>query len=168
MSDSIPPATATATSRRGFLKSSATVISATAIGTFDLRRNAHAAERADAPKSAAAADGSRRSSQGIAPRTIHPYPNKVSWGRDSLSFNQHATLTLGREVGGAMVDLLKETWRKCESAGLCRIEPRRRHRDRDCSCRCRQEAQLTRRRHDVAACRCELGVARPAARLPER
>lgn len=106
-----PPNT-TGTSRRAFLRTSTTVISATAVGTLDIGRGARAAEGGDTANPTPAPGAAPETSQVVPPRTIHPYPNEVAWGRDLLRFGHHATLTLGRDANQAVVGLLSDTWRQ--------------------------------------------------------
>ncbi len=47
-----------------------------------------------------------------APRTMHPYPNKVTWGAGSLKLGRRARLAVARDCEAGVVALLKETWRQ--------------------------------------------------------
>ena len=46
----------------------------------------------------------------VQPRTLHPYPNKVVWGRGSLSFKQRVQLTVSGDADAEVVAMMKETW----------------------------------------------------------
>ena len=84
--------TSTTTSRREFLKASAAVLSATAF-----HRAAWAAEPVET---------------GILPRSIHPYPNKIAWGRGTLTFSKRITLVTGRESDTEVIEMMKDTWKR--------------------------------------------------------
>ncbi len=82
------------TSRREFLKTSAVVAGTLALGRTAL------AQSAAPPVS------------GLLPRSIHPYPNKVTWGAGALSLSKRATLTVGRESDAGVVEMMKDTWNR--------------------------------------------------------
>ena len=91
-----PPPT---TSRRVFLQRSAAAVSLAAA----------------APLGGAGA----RAAQALAPeantvpiRSIHPYPNKITWGQGLLPLGARATLQLGSAVEPACQRMLEETWRQ--------------------------------------------------------
>ena len=82
------------TSRRAFLTTSAVVA-----GTLATRPLAHVLAAA-APET------------GVSPRSIHPYPNKVTWGEGFLSLSGRATLTVGRHADADVVEMMKSTWQR--------------------------------------------------------
>ncbi len=84
--------TSTSTSRREFLKTSATFLSLAA-----LHRAASAAEPVE---------------KGILPRSLHPYPNKIVWGRDTLNLSKRVALVTGRESDAGFIDMIKDTWKR--------------------------------------------------------
>ena len=84
--------TPASTSRREFLKTSVAALSATA---FD--RIVRAAEPAQT---------------GLLPRSIHPYPNKVTWGAGTLSLSKRATLAVGRDCDAGVVEMMKDMWKR--------------------------------------------------------
>ncbi len=97
-----PPANTSGASRRSFLKRSATAISAAAVGTFATGGNTRAAE----PSPVAPVETA------VLPRTIHPYPNKVTWGVGTVNLGRHVILTVGGAADPNVVEMMKETWRQ--------------------------------------------------------
>lgn len=79
-------------SRREFLQTSALLLSGAALSPF---------ARALADVAAVAP-----------PRTIHPYPNSITWGAGSLTLSKRVTLALGREAAPGIAPLLQSTWRQ--------------------------------------------------------
>ena len=88
------PTSSSATSRREFLKASATLAGALALGP---PANAQ-------PTAPPVAAGS--------PRSIHPYPNHAVWGADTLRLSRRATLAVGRDTDAGVVDMMKDTWQR--------------------------------------------------------
>ena len=88
------PPQPTVTSRREFLTTSAAVAGTLAVGRLAV------AQTAAAPQT------------GVLPRSIHPYPNKVTWGEGTLSLSGSATLAVGREADAGVVEMMKDTWRR--------------------------------------------------------
>ena len=80
------------TLRRDFLKTSAALLSAAAVAPL---------ARAAAP-----------AETGLLPRSIFPYPNKITWGSGTLSVSRRATLAVGSGCDVAVLDTLKDTWRR--------------------------------------------------------
>lgn len=74
-------------SRREFLVNSLVLAAAAAIGP--------------------AAWGAAPASQ---PRTIHPYPNKVTWGRGNLGIRQRVQLAVSGDAAPEVVAMMLETW----------------------------------------------------------
>ncbi|MBM3892743.1 MAG: hypothetical protein FJ388_26800, partial [Verrucomicrobia bacterium] len=81
-----------ATSRREFLITSAAALSATTFGRI--------------------AQGAEKTESGLLPRSIHPYPNKVTWGAGTLSLSKRATLTVGRDCDAGVVEMMKDLWKR--------------------------------------------------------
>jgi hypothetical protein len=81
-----------AASRRAFLKTTAVALSATAMAP--LVRTAEPARPAPAP------------------RTLHPYPNKITWGRGTLRLATRVPLAVGRECDAGVVALMVDTWQR--------------------------------------------------------
>ncbi|MDP3069969.1 MAG: glycoside hydrolase family 20 zincin-like fold domain-containing protein [Opitutaceae bacterium] len=102
MHESTQPANPTGASRRAFLKTSATAISAAAVGQLATGVNTRAAEPAPVAPTAAP----------VLPRTVHPYPNKVTWGAGTFSLGRRVTLTVGSDVNPDVIEMMKETWRQ--------------------------------------------------------
>lgn len=100
-----------AASRRAFLKRSAAVLSAAAVGPLASER---AQAAATTPKTAATAGPvpAGKSAATLLPRAIHPYPNKIAWGRGELRISRHVTLWLGSDTDAAMIGLMRDTWRQ--------------------------------------------------------
>lgn len=102
MENSIQPSNTIRTSRRAFLKTSATVISAATVGMFGKDGNARAAE----PSSVTPVE------TGVLPRTIHPYPNMVTWGEGVYKLGRRVRLAVARDADPGVVKLMEETWRQ--------------------------------------------------------
>ncbi|MHB1156252.1 MAG: family 20 glycosylhydrolase [Phycisphaerales bacterium] len=51
-------------------------------------------------------------SQPIVPRVIHPYPNDVAWGDDSLMIGREAQVHLPADLSSALGPWMAELWRK--------------------------------------------------------
>ncbi|MBI5821525.1 MAG: family 20 glycosylhydrolase [Verrucomicrobia bacterium] len=84
----------TSTSRREFLKTSAAIA-----GTFALGR-------------AACAQSATPPTTGVLPRSIHPYPNKVTWGTGTLSLSKRAALAVSRDCDAGVVKMMIDMWRR--------------------------------------------------------
>lgn len=52
------------------------------------------------------------SAAGNPPRSIHPYPNKISWGDGLLNIKGTANLTVGHDAQPAIVEMMKDMWRR--------------------------------------------------------
>ena len=48
----------------------------------------------------------------VPPRTIHPYPNKVTWGAGTLRLDRRVKLTVGVGTEPDVAAMMKETWRQ--------------------------------------------------------
>lgn len=108
-------------SRRAFLKQSAAAASAAAVAPRALA----AAPKAPDParKNAPAAVPARPPAE-VPPRAIHPYPNRIAWGRGFLHVVDRVTLNLGNEVEPRLVGVMEETWQRFTAGGLA-LEMRR-------------------------------------------
>ena len=54
----------------------------------------------------------RETDEALLPRTIHPYPNQVSWGCGQWRLKSDVSLMLSRDADPASVALMQETWRQ--------------------------------------------------------
>lgn len=81
-------------SRRQFLTTSAAVASTLAVGHL------------------APVQGAALPEMGVLPRTIHPYPNQVTWGTDTWTLRQKVTLAVGRDADAGTVEMLQDTWQR--------------------------------------------------------
>jgi hypothetical protein len=81
-------------SRRAFLTTSAAVAGTLALSPW-------------VPAQAAA-----EPETGILPRSIHPYPNQVTWGEGTLSLSRRVTLAVGRDAAAGVVEMMLNTWQR--------------------------------------------------------
>ncbi|MCY2987217.1 MAG: family 20 glycosylhydrolase [Planctomycetota bacterium] len=91
MTTLLPP---TVTSRRAFLNTSAAVVGTLALGRL-------------APAQAAAVPETD-----VLPRSLHPYPNKITWGTGTFNLARNVKLAVGGDSDPALVQMLQETWQR--------------------------------------------------------
>lgn len=54
----------------------------------------------------------------VPPRGIHPYPNKVAWGDGLETISRGAALALGPDCDDALIEMMKDTWRRFTSGAV--------------------------------------------------